>query len=254
MPPPNLDEPEEPNPSLKDKAGDGASFAIRRDEFIDRIAHDLKTPFFGAREIFQLILNDGCGKIQPELEPLLLLLKETNEELLEMTQRLIEIYRYDGGRDSLQIGVNDLAATLKQSVSELQSLAKANEIALSYSCENGRFDFLFDRSALEKVLGNFVTTFIRHTSLGGSLSFKLERERGQALITLTATGLGMTQRDLDGIFLLARQRSASQSYSALAGLDLHLCRQIVHAHGGTLSAQDEAGSKVSIMIRLPLEI
>lgn len=231
----------------------GSSFALCRAEYIDRIAHDMKTPFYGAREIFQLILNGGLGKIAPDLEPLLLLLKQTNEDQLIMTQRLLEIYRYEAGRAALHTSTCDLRTVLNQVIDELKPLAKAAEITLSIGVASDNFELLLDEEAIENFLSHLLLNCIKHSKPGGQLDINLTKQPDTILIAVTADGLGITERDLEGIFLLAHQHSASQSYSPLAGLELHLCRQIIIAHGGEMAVASQADGKIKITSSLPRE-
>jgi signal transduction histidine kinase len=231
----------------------GSSFAVCRAEFIDRIAHDLKTPFYGAREIFQLILSGGCGKIAPDLEPLLLLLKQTNEDQLLMTQRLLEIYRYDAGRAALHISTCDLRAVLKQVAEDIKPMAKAAEITLSIGVASDELELPLDKEAIENFFSHLLLNCMKHTKPGGQLDINVTKQPDGTLIAVTADGLGITERDLEGIFLLARQHSASQSYSPLAGLELHLCRQIVIAHGGEITIASQPDGKLKIACLLPRE-
>jgi len=229
------------------------SLAIWRDEFIDRLAHDLKTPLFGSRELLNLILNGACGKIEPEVEYLILLLKQTNEELLQLMQRFIEVYRYEAGSTVLQLSVTDLPALIEQLVAELQTAAKANEVSLEFLSLTEPLKLVLDRSSIQKALSNLLRNVIKHTRPNGHLELALVAKQDSAWLTLTASGLNLTRTELDGIFLLAPQLSASKSYSPMAGLELHLCRQIVHAHGGTVSTEETAGGLLRIIIKLSLE-
>jgi signal transduction histidine kinase len=233
------------------EADGGDSFALCRAEFIDRIAHDLKTPLFGTKEILQLILNGGCGKIQSDLEPLIYLLKQTNEDLLTMTQRLVEIYRYEAGTVALNRSQVDLIPMLGQVISELQPMSKAAEITLSCSTAKSTCPLSIDHQAIEQMLSYLLVNCIKHTAAGGHLEIKVDKSANASVLTLTATGLGITQADLENIFLRSRRHSASQSYSPLGGLELHLCRQIIHAHGGTIRSQKTSNKTISIIAEFP---
>ncbi|PWT96395.1 MAG: hypothetical protein C5B53_09825 [Candidatus Melainabacteria bacterium] len=249
MPRSKLDKAGSPKTPSSAVAADDAG--IRRTEFIDRIAHDLKTPFFGTKEILQLILNGGCGKIQPELEPLLLLLKQTNEDLLAMTQRLVEIYRYEAGPVALRLSKVDLIPILSQVIAELQPMSKATEITLSCSTAKSTCTLLIDHQAIEQMLSYLLVNCIKHTAAGGQLEIRLEQQADTTVLTLTATGLGINRMDLESLFLRTRRHSASQSYSPLAGLELHLCRQIIHAHGGTVRTEEKEKGTVAILLEFP---
>lgn len=228
------------------------SFAECRNEFIDRLAHDLKTPLFGTKEILQLVLNGGCGKIQPDLEALLLLVKQANEDLLAMTQRLIEIYRYETGPTGLELSQVDLIPMLKQVIAELQPMSKATETSLSCSTPKGHCLATIDALAIEQMLNYLLLNCIKHTASGGTLEIKLDRSKDNYLLTLTVTGLGITKSDLESIFLHTIRDSASQSYSALAGIELHLCRQIIHAHEGTIHTEKVDKKRLAIVVTFPV--
>src|SRR5258708_6276973 len=81
--------------------GEGASLKDVHQQFLDSLIHDLKTPLIGSREILQLMLGGVCGKVEPETERLLILLKSTNEEFLHMLESFLDIYHYQAGPEIL---------------------------------------------------------------------------------------------------------------------------------------------------------
>jgi signal transduction histidine kinase len=223
----------------------------RRNEFINRLAHDLKTPLFGSREVLQLILSGACGKVEPEVEHLILLLKQTNEDLLQMMQRLLDVYRYEAGCAVLKRSTCDWAALIQQLVSQLQTSAEANEISLSYSCTSENLMLALDQASMQRAVANLLRNLIKHMRTGGHLDVRLSKDNAAAVLRVNVKGLGMSRSEIDGIFLLSQQRTASKSYSPMTGLELHLCRQIIHAHGGTISNAGNDANEFTITISLP---
>src|SRR5262249_35187648 len=108
-----------------------------------------------------------------------------------------------------------------------------------------------DHEAIEQMLSYLLINCIKHTAAGGRLEIVLDQQADTAVLTLTAAGLGITRTDLESIFLRTRRDSASQSYSPLAGLELHLSRQIIHAHGGTVRTQEKEKGTVAILLEFP---
>src|SRR5262249_3489974 len=117
--------------------------------------------------------------------------------------------------------------------------------------DRDNFESPVDREAIENGLSRLLLNCIKHTKPGGQLDINLTKRPDTNVITIVAQGLAISEADLESIFLLAQKQSASQSYSPLAGLELHLFRQIVVAHGGDLAVTSRAGGKIEIVSSLP---
>ena len=83
---------------------------------------------------------------------------------------------------------------------------------------------------------------------------RLEREAGWAVIHFQDSAPGVPEDELERLFeRLYRVESSRNRNSGGAGLGLSICRNIVEAHGGTISAQTSPLGGVGITVRLPLE-
>src|SRR5262249_6913510 len=67
----------------------------QREDFIAAISHNLKSPLIGADMILDSLMRRAQGPLTVEQMESLMLLKNSNLELLEMLQELIEVYRYE---------------------------------------------------------------------------------------------------------------------------------------------------------------
>ena len=69
-----------------------------RDDFIATLTHDLRTPLLAAISGLEFILNGTLGDINDRQKELLFAMKKSNEDMLGLTNALLEVYRYEAGK------------------------------------------------------------------------------------------------------------------------------------------------------------
>jgi signal transduction histidine kinase len=82
----------------------------------------------------------------------------------------------------------------------------------------------------------------------------LRREAGQAVLRVRDDGIGFDKDEATRVFeLFVRGERAKRRVATGLGIGLHVAKQIVEAHGGTISAMsDGPGRGTTFEIRLPL--
>jgi CheY-like chemotaxis protein len=111
-----------------------------------------------------------------------------------------------------------------------------------------------DAGRLQQVAVNLLTNAVKFTPTGGSITLRLTRDAGYASITVSDTGNGIGTEFLPHIFERFRQADASstRTHGGL-GLGLAIVRDLVEAHGGSVTAaSDGIGWGATFTVRLPL--
>jgi two-component system sensor histidine kinase BaeS len=109
-----------------------------------------------------------------------------------------------------------------------------------------------DPDRLRQVIGNLITNAVRATDPAGTVTLQAYAEHGQAVITVTDNGSGISPDDLDHVFdRFWRADGARSRATGGRGLGLAISREIVYAHGGELSAVSTLGEGSAFTVRLP---
>ena len=110
-----------------------------------------------------------------------------------------------------------------------------------------------DRSALKQALRIFVDNAIKYTPEGGTITLSCRKEEKFCRITVTDTGIGISENDLSRIFeRFYRADPARSQRSDGHGLGLSIARIIVRAHGGHIEVQSKEGQGSRFHLMLPL--
>jgi signal transduction histidine kinase len=101
-------------------------------------------------------------------------------------------------------------------------------------------------------MDNLIGNAIKYSPNGGEVRVRIERQGGQALVTVSDQGLGVHPEELPQLFqIFSRLESAGTIEGS--GLGLYIVRSIVEAHGGRIWAESAGpGQGSTFCLTLPL--
>lgn len=109
-----------------------------------------------------------------------------------------------------------------------------------------------DHDRLRQVIDNLLTNALKFTPAGGRVTVRVTTmDSGQAELTVRDTGSGIAAADLPNVFKRFYRGAGSHTQPG-AGLGLAIARRLVEAHGGTITAESDAGAGTLLVVRLPL--
>jgi signal transduction histidine kinase len=109
-----------------------------------------------------------------------------------------------------------------------------------------------DYVRLGQAVDNLVSNAIKYTPEHGDVAIKMTREGEIATIEVSDTGIGIPALEKDQMFVrFFRTSNARESGIEGTGLGLAITREIIEAHGGTISFDSVEGSGTTFRITLP---
>lgn len=220
----------------------------QRENFISCLTHDLRTPLIACDRMVDLVRQGAFGNIAPAVEEALAGISSSNQNLLHMLNTLLEVYCYELGEKKLSFITVDVQELMTEVVTELNPLALEKKLDLACNWQTEVKEISCDRMELRRVLTNLISNAIKFTDIG-SVAISGSSDPDALLIEIQDTGVGIAEADQAQIF--ERFKRAKHNRSG-HGLGLHLCQQVIQAHGGELSVRSQPGQGSTFTIRLPL--
>jgi two-component system sensor histidine kinase CpxA len=210
------------------------------------ISHELRSPL--AR--LNVALELARAKANPETHNLLQRIETESFRVNEMIARLLTLSKLETDSDNFEKHEINLTKIFEQVVADADFEANANGKSVKVLQKAdakvfGNENLL--RSAVENVLRNAV----RYTKEDTKVEISLEKKNKNALITVRDFGAGVPEAELEKLFRpFYRVNTARDRKSGGIGLGLAIAERAVHAHSGTIEAENlEEG--LSVKIRLP---
>lgn len=255
---------------LKHTIDERDHIARQREDFVSRLTHDLRTPLVAADRMLTLLNQGAFGEIPPSVQEATDTMIRSNQNLLQMVNTLLEVYRFEAGRKSLTYSTFNFSEMIAEVITELSPLAREKGLSLQFDDSitqaeakvvAGISQFKGDRLELRRVVANLVGNAIKFTDTGSvNVRLKLENsvlpsngneEKNSSclIVEIEDTGAGIDAADQSTIFERFRQGRHKRSGS---GLGLHLARRILEAHQGAIDVQSELNCGSIFTVKLPI--
>lgn len=245
---------------LKHSVDERDLIARQREDFVSRLTHDLRTPLVAADRMLTLFQQGALGEPPPTMSEAIGTMIRSNQNLLTMVNMLLEVYRYEAGRKTLNFMAVNLPEIVETVMAELQPLAIEKKLTLTLD-QSALHEHqvsgtvMGDRIELRRVITNLLGNALKFTDTGSvtaRLSVNNMNFTSSAIVLeIEDTGPGIAIADQPKLFESFITGSHRRSGS---GLGLHLSRQIVEAHQGQITVKSDVGKGSIFTVCLPLQV
>ena len=223
---------------------------VPRDEFLAILSHELRNPMHAVRTNAWLIRSRSkdVDVLRPAeaIERQVTRLEKLLEDLLDVV-RVTQAPRLDFAPVRLQQVVVAAIETTQASVG-----TERRDLEVDLAPEP--IFIHADEGRLGQALGNVLQNAVKYTPQQGRIRVGVRQVSGEAVVTVSDEGIGISAEDLPRIFdLFNRGEQGRRHASNGLGIGLHIARQLVEGHGGVLEARSDGPGKGSIFeIRIPV--
>lgn len=223
-----------------------------KDEFIALVSHELRTPLTSMIGFIDLLQDAESGPLNEEQEHFVNTLDRNTKRLLRIVGDLLFVAQSDAGRIAVSPSPQRLDPIVAHCVEEVRPSANARDIDLSLSIEAEPMVDV-DNERIGQVVNNLLTNAVKFTEPGGQINVRLYLEDGRAFVSVTDTGMGMSEEDQARLFTrFFRTDRATELAIQGTGLGLAICRTIVERHGGEVSVRSQEGEGSTFFVKLPV--
>lgn len=225
-----------------------------KQRFLQTIAHELNTPLTPIRLQMMLAEAEVKDLMRPSLSRSLRVIRRNVGRLESLVSEMLDSVRIQDGRVSLSREWVDVAALAKEAVEAIRDVAKSHGTSITCHIETGEYGNTVDARRIGQVLDNLLSNAVKYSPSGGQVTLSLARHAGRIEIAVEDEGIGMDAEAVASLFEpFARVHDQDKVRTEGTGLGLYICKGLVEAHGGALSATSAGPGKGSrFVVRLPV--
>jgi signal transduction histidine kinase len=214
-------------------------------QFTSDASHELRTP----AGVIRMECEEALAGAQSPNQT-----RETLESIHKQSLRinrliaqLLSIARADQNHAPVETEMLDLSEiarnVLEQSKENAAHITFAEEIADNCLLEG-------DETMLTRLLRNLIENAVKYNKEYGAVKLTLQANEGDIICTIEDSGIGIAPEQLPKIWDRFWRADDSRSTEGF-GLGLSLCKQIVEAHGGSITAESVLRQGSKFTFRLP---
>jgi len=258
-----------------------------KDQFLAVASHELRTPLTSVKGYTQVILTRlaqrqecfaavgggpecrvECQRDQTQLQTALRQINRLNA----LVGDLLDVSRLEGGRLDLYLAPVDIAGLARSVAGRLQETTSRHQIVVMAEAAPAPEELRGDEGRLDQVFTNLLQNAIKYSPAGGRILVDVRVVRqarnstadltrlppggqGWVVVGVKDQGVGIPADQLERIFerFYRASNALMRSFGGL-GLGLHISREIVNRHGGTIWVESEEERGSTFYFSLPIVV
>lgn len=219
--------------------------------FFTNVSHEFRTPLTLIIGHIDLLLQHYS--LAPSIYNQISKIKKNAQKMNNLISELLEFRKLDQNYGVLEMKRQDMVAFLKEIYLSFADYAQERHINYELKLPDGPVLCWFEPQLLEKVFFNLLSNAFKYTSDQGSITLTAELCGDEMKITITDTGIGISEQDKTKIFARFFQgsnRETGSIYNGI-GIGLALTKTIVEKHHGEITVESAVGKGSTFTVRLP---
>ncbi len=214
------------------------------------VSHELKTPLTSIRMASHLLLEERVGSLNPKQTELLMAARDDADRLQKIIEDLLDMGRLESGRVRLDLQAEPSERLVSDAITPLESAFHDKGLTLNVDVPVETPPVLADPARIGHVFSNLLTNAMKFTAPGGRVRIYAQPLDKFVRFIVEDTGIGIPSQHIGRIFERF-YRVPRENQPSGAGLGLAIAKEIVDAHGGTISveSQPEKGSRFSFTLQ-----
>ena len=225
-----------------------------KEKFLSHVSHEMRTPLTAIIQ-FVTILRDGlAGEVTPDQARYLDIVHRNSEQLKQMISTLMDATRCRHGKLRCVPTRARIEKVVHRALTDLRGRAEQKGVTLGHRVADGLPDAIADEGRIQQVLVNLIENGIKFTPAGGSVFVTVRSapaDVGRLEVLVDDTGCGVPEADLERVFDQLFQGEARDVSRKGLGLGLHISREILELHGGSIRCERRAKGGSRFAIELP---
>ena len=237
-------------------ARDEAEKANRaKSEFISRMSHELRTPMNSILGFAQLFSMGTLTEIQRKG---VVHIMNSGKHLLKLINEVLDISKIESGKFSMSVEEINVNESILEAIDLVRPLTILPEVNIQYETQDHNDLFVkADKQRLIQILVNILNNAIKYNKHGGSVTVTTDYEKtaegvdDHVIIAIQDTGIGMTEEDLEKLFIPFERSANLKTQVEGTGLGLSIAKELAGLLHGEIyvESQPEVGS--TFYVKLP---
>lgn len=221
-------------------------------DFLEVLSHELRTPLTAVIGYSDLLLSGIpeplAGRAREHVERI----RSCSWHQLSVVEQILKYSRVETGIDLPVISNVNLNVLISEAASMVETTVREKNVSLSLDLPQSAGELNTDAGRLRQIIVNLLTNAFKFTDEGG-VSLSVRRDDQNIFITVSDTGIGISQDDVAHVFDPFWRGSDRNSATRVGtGLGLAVSNRLARSLGGDLTVQSQVNVGTVFTLRLPV--
>ncbi|MEM1339993.1 MAG: ATP-binding protein [Bacteroidota bacterium] len=221
-----------------------------KDEFLDTVAHELKTPITSIKAASEILEDEDMPVLlrQQFLENI----SKDTDRLAKLINNILDLEKLSSDRTELNIETRSINSTVKKAIQGVERIAMQRGAKVDFR-ESDYLQGMYDEDRILQVLTNLLSNALKFTEKEkGIIRIVIAEEENDIAIAVEDNGRGIPEEDHNYIFeKFYQSKNQNTKKPQGSGFGLAICKRIVERHQGSIWADREFQKGARLVFTLP---
>lgn len=224
----------------------------QKDEFLDTISHELRTPITAIRAATEILHDDDDIPQEMKKQFLQNIISES-DRLNRLISKILDLEKFDSGKQKIYVTRNNIYHTISETIKQLNQLIENKNIKVDIVSEKNIVKAYYDEDRIIQVLHNLLSNAIKFCpDQDGIITIFIKENEKYIEVAVEDNGKGIDQNDFEAIFDKFYQSQNQNIKKPIgSGLGLAICKKIIEHHQGKIWAENAISSGAKIIFTIP---
>ena len=228
-----------------------------KSDFLSTMSHELRTPLNSILGFSEVL--GGIEQLDAKQKRYVANIQSSGKLLLAMINDILDVAKMDSGKMNVNVTEFSIERIVSAQCDMARPLAEKKNIALVEDVPEGLPPLQQDQNRIQQAINNLLSNAIKFTPEGGTVKVIVKRDENDNMLVLSVsdTGIGISEEDQKKIFEKFRQGSAAIADSVMTreytgtGLGLSIVKEICKLLQGEISVESQLAVGSVFTIRIP---
>lgn len=226
-----------------------------KNRFLGMAAHDLRNPLASIRGLAEFLNDGSMGKLTEEQLDLVRTILSASQSMLDLVNELLDVATIESGVLKLSVKATDLTALAQEAVAMINMEAAKKQTRVTLAAPSTALLVALDAAKIRQVIDNLLSNAVKFSPPGSAIQAVVADSpaTGECHFAVRDQGPGIPAGEKDKLFKdFSRLSNRPTGGEKSTGLGLAICRKIVDAHRGQITAENLPGRGCEFRVTLPL--
>lgn len=222
-----------------------------KNKLLGMAAHDLRNPLASIRGLAEFLTDGTVGQLTPDQLDLANTIFETSQSMLTLLNELLDVATIEAGELKVHKEPHNLAELVEKAVYLNNINAAKKNTKIVYSPPFEAPIVRMDSAKIRQVMDNLLSNAVKYSPPGSTVNVRISGFHPAFTVAVQDQGPGIPESERHQLFKdFATLSSKPTGGEKATGLGLAICRKIVEAHRGAITATNlpHGGCEFSIML------
>ncbi|RVT73084.1 GHKL domain-containing protein [Flavobacterium sufflavum] len=225
---------------------------IQKDEFLDTVTHELRTPITAIRAATEILHDDENIPADVRQKFLQNIISES-DRLNRLIDKILDLEKFETGKQKIYLSKNNISKTINNTLESLQQLIVNKNISVEFEKKSHEIKAFYDEERIIQVLHNLFSNAIKFCAdTDGKISVKINEDSEFISVSIHNNGKEIKPEEFEAIFdkfYQARNQNVKKPIGS--GLGLAICKKIIEHHKGKIWVESSSDNGTTIIFTLP---